>query len=144
MYCAKPNFPQIFLTLTRPKVTTSPLLSSCCRNLEFFPLNHYRVPLLKEIFFSPCRKVFDFRFCPVCITVTSGPSVLEWAWLSAKCCRALWEVVIWFPEWNSSSTFRKCSRFVFFILFNGDKWAAQRNTCCFCNFLFISFDAFCL
>ena len=64
--------------------------------------------------FSPCRKVLDFRFCPVYITVTSGPSVLEWAWLSAKYCRGLWEVAIWFRERNSSFTYRKCTRIILF------------------------------
>ena len=36
--------------------------------------------LLKEIFFSPSRKAFNLRFCPVYITVTTSPSVLGWAW----------------------------------------------------------------
>ena len=68
--------------------------------------------------FSPCRKVLDFRFCPVYITVTSGPSVLEWVWPGAKYCRGLWEVAIWFRERNSSFTFRKCTRIIsFFIIF---------------------------
>lgn len=35
--------------------------------------------LLMEIFFSPSRKVLNLRFCPVYITVTSSPSILEWA-----------------------------------------------------------------
>ena len=35
--------------------------------------------LLIEIFFSPSRKVLNLRFCPVYITVTSSPSILEWA-----------------------------------------------------------------
>ena len=40
--------------------------------------------ILKEMFFLILsRKVFVFRFCPVCITVTSGPSVQEWTWLNA-------------------------------------------------------------
>ena len=65
--------------------------------------------------FSPCRKVLDFRFCPVYITVTSaGPSVLEWAWLSAKYCREVWEVTIWFRERNSSFTYRKWTRIILF------------------------------
>ena len=76
--------------------------------------------------FSPCRKVLDFRFCPVYIIVTSGPSVLEWAWLSAKYCRGLWEVAIWFRERNSSFTFRKCPRIILFYFFYGDWWIAQR------------------
>ena len=68
--------------------------------------------------FSPCRKVLDFRFCLVYITVTSGPSVLEWAWLSAKYCRGLWEVTFWFRERNSSFTYRKCTRIrLFYYLF---------------------------
>ena len=68
--------------------------------------------------FSPCRKVLDFRFFPVYITVTSGPSVLEWVWPGAKYCRGLWEVAIWFRERNSSFTFRKCTRIIsFFIIF---------------------------
>ena len=100
-------------------------------------------PILKAMFFSPSRKVFDFRFCPMYNTVTLGPSVLKWAWLSAKCFRVLWEVVIWFCERNSSSTFRKCTRFILSLFFfNVDWWAAQRKTTCCCNFLFISFDAF--
>ena len=40
--------------------------------------------LLKEIFFSPSRKAFNLRFCPVYITVTTGPSVLGWAWHKHK------------------------------------------------------------
>ena len=40
--------------------------------------------LLIEIFFSPSRKVLNLRFCPVYITVTSSPSILEWAWHKRK------------------------------------------------------------
>ena len=40
--------------------------------------------LLKEIFFSPSRKAFNWRFCPVYITVTTSPSVLRWAWHKHK------------------------------------------------------------
>ena len=40
---------------------------------------------LKETFFSPSRRVFNFlRFCPVYVTVTSSPSVLDWAWRNRK------------------------------------------------------------
>ena len=39
---------------------------------------------LIEIFFSPSRKVLNLRFCPVYITVTSSPSILEWAWHKRK------------------------------------------------------------
>ena len=90
------------------------------------------------------QEAFDFRFCPAYIIVTSGPSVLEWAWQRAKCCRVLWKVVIWFRERNSSSTFRTWTRFILFkyFCFNGDEWAAQRKTSCRCNFLIIFFDAF--
>ena len=41
----------------------------------------------------------------------------------AKCCRVFWEVVIWFRERNSSSTFRECTRFILFLT----EWAAQRR-----------------
>ena len=40
--------------------------------------------LLIEIFFSPSWKVLNLRFCPVYITVTSSPSILEWAWHKRK------------------------------------------------------------
>ena len=36
------------------------------------------------MFFSPSRKVFDFRVFPAYITVTSGPLVLDWARLNAN------------------------------------------------------------
>ena len=40
---------------------------------------------LKETFFSPSRKAFNFlRFFPVYVTVTSSPSVLDWAWRNRK------------------------------------------------------------
>ena len=96
--------------------------------------------------FSPCRKVLDFRFCPVYITVTSGPSVLEWAWLSAKYCRGLWEVAIWFRERNSSFTFRKCTRIILFSFFFLKETSQQQEgrLLAVVTFLFIFFDAFCL
>ena len=82
-----------------------------------FPPNHYRVLYSKKYFFYSMPKVFDFRFCPVYITVTLGPSVLEWAWRSARCCRVLWEIVIRFRERNSSFTFWKCTRIILFSFF---------------------------
>ena len=45
----------------------------------FFPLDHYRVCYL-----SPSREAFNLIFCLVYITVTSSPSVLEWAWHKRK------------------------------------------------------------
>ena len=82
------------------------------------------------------KEAFDFRFCPAYITVTSGPSVLEWAWQRAKCCRVLWTKLFFHvPDMDKIYPFN-------FFCFNGDEWAAQRKTSCRCNFLIISFDAF--
>ena len=104
------------------------ILNSCKKKIyshNLFFLTIIESYTYKDMF-SPCRKVLDFRFCPVYIIVTSGPSVLEWAWLSAKYCRGLWEVAIWFRERNSSFTFRKCPRIILFYFFYGDCWIAQR------------------
>ena len=50
------------------------------KKYTIFSLVHYRVCYLEKYFFGPSRKAFNLRFCPVYITVTSSPSVLEWAW----------------------------------------------------------------
>ena len=84
-------------------------------------------PILKAMFFSPSRKVFNFRFCPMYNTVTLDPSVLKWAWPSAKCFRVLWEVVIWFCELYSSSTFRKCTRFILSLFFFSTETGEQHK-----------------
>ena len=55
--------------------------------------------LLKEIFFSPSRKVFNLRVCPVL-----------WGERDISKRHEFREVLIWFREQNSSSTFRKCTR----------------------------------
>ena len=98
-----------------PKVISTPF-QTAVKNIYYhhFSFQPLLSPILKEMFFRPCRKVFDFRFCPMYITVTSGSSVLEWTWLSAKCSRVLKEVIVGFRERNSSFTFRKCARIILF------------------------------
>ena len=64
---------------------TSKLQAMChakqrLKKYTIFSLVHYRVCYLEKYFFGPSRKAFNLRFCPVYITVTSSPSVLEWAW----------------------------------------------------------------
>ena len=85
--------------------------------------------LLKEIFFSPSRKAFNWRFCP-------GTSLWPQAhrfWgerdINTKYCHEFREVLIWLRERNSSSTLRKCTRWILSLhFFNGDQRAAQRKT----------------
>ena len=100
--------------------------------------------LLKEIFFSPSRKAFNLRFCSVYITVTTGPSVLGWAWHKHKVLfHEFREVLIGLRERSSSSTLRKCTRWILSLhFFNRDQRAAQRKTFWYCNFLSTSSDAF--
>ena len=100
--------------------------------------------LFKEIFLSPSRKAFNLRFCPVYITVTTGPSVLGWAWHKHKVLfHKFREVLIGLRERSSSSTLRKCTRWILSLhFFNRDQRAAQRKTFWYCNFLSTPSDAF--
>ena len=101
--------------------------------------------LLIEIFFSPSRKVLNLRFCPVYITVTSSPSILEWAWHKRKVSSRIvggLDLVSWTKLFFHVPKIYK--NYTFCIFFNGDQWAAQRKTTWCCNFLFIFSDAFCL
>ena len=101
----------------------------------FFALDHYRVCDLKKYF---------LRFCPVYITVTTGPSVLGWAWHKHKVLfHEFREVLIGLRERSSSSTLRKCTRWILSLhFFNRDQRAAQRKTFWYCNFLSTSSNAF--
>ena len=67
------------------------------------------------------------------VTVTSSPSVREWAW--HNCCHEFREVLIWCRERNSSSTFRKCTRLSLYLsFFNGDLWERLLALVTFCLF----------
>ena len=71
----------------------------------------------KEIFFNPCRKVFDLRFCPIVYhcdlrPIGSRVSVTQRKVLSRI--KGGRHLVIWFRERNSSSTLQKCTRIILF------------------------------
>ena len=77
----------------------------------FFPLNHQRVRYLYKYFLVQTVKHLTQDFSGVyrCDLKPIGSSQRD---ISAKCCRLLWEVFIWFRERNAFYTFRKCKRFV--------------------------------
>ena len=92
------------------------LYSESCRAKQRWKKHHFFLSTIIESVtyknsFNPSRQAFNLRL-PVYITVTSIHRFWIERGISAKYCRVLREVLIWFRERNSSSTFGKCTRFI--------------------------------
>ena len=109
----------------------------------FFALDHYRVCYLKKYFLVQAEKHLTEDF----VRCTSLWPQAHRFWgerdINTKYCHEFREVLIWLRERSSSSTLRKCTRWILSLyFFNSDQRAAQRKTFWYCNFLSTSSDAF--
>ena len=69
-----------------------------------------------QLIYTPRFLVYTEKYLTLeFVTVSSGPSIQERAWLNAKFCRVSWEVVIWFRNRNSSSTFQNVEDLSLFL-----------------------------